>query len=36
MRVQGTPTLITDTGEELGGYVPTQQLVEFFKGQAGS
>ena len=36
MGVQGTPTLITDTGQELGGYVPTQQLVEFFKGQAGS
>ena len=36
MGVQGTPTVITDTGEELGGYVPAQQLVQFFKGQAGS
>ncbi|MGH8473874.1 MAG: thioredoxin fold domain-containing protein, partial [Gammaproteobacteria bacterium] len=36
MGIQGTPALITDTGEELGGYVPAQQLVQFFKGQAGS
>jgi thiol:disulfide interchange protein DsbC len=36
MGVQGTPTLITDTGEELGGYVPAKQLVQFFKGKAGS
>lgn len=36
MGVQGTPTLITDTGEELGGYVPAKQLVQFFKRKAGS
>jgi thiol:disulfide interchange protein DsbC len=36
MGVQGTPSVITDTGQELGGYVPAKQLVQFFKGQAGS
>ncbi len=36
MGVQGTPTLITDTGEELGGYVPAPKLVQFFKGETGS
>ncbi len=36
MGVQGTPTLITDTGEELGGYVPAQKLVQYFKDEAGS
>jgi thiol:disulfide interchange protein DsbC len=36
MGVQGTPTLITDTGEEIGGYVPAKRLVQMLEGKAGS
>ena len=36
MRVQGTPTIITDTGAKLPGYVTTEQLAEFFKGSLRS
>jgi len=28
MGVKGTPTLVLDTGEELGGYVPSDQLIQ--------
>jgi thiol:disulfide interchange protein DsbC len=34
MNVQGTPTTLLDTGEEIGGYIPAEQLIRFFKGSA--
>jgi thiol:disulfide interchange protein DsbC len=30
MHVSGTPTVIMESGEELGGYVPADQLIKFF------
>jgi thiol:disulfide interchange protein DsbC len=32
MHVSGTPTVLLDTGEELGGYIPADQLIKYFKG----
>ncbi len=32
MGVKGTPTLITEDGRELGGYIPAANLIQMFKG----
>lgn len=36
MHVSGTPTVIMDNGEELGGYIPADQLIKFFEGGGGA
>jgi thiol:disulfide interchange protein DsbC len=32
--VKGTPTIILESGEELGGYVPAEKLVQYINGNA--
>jgi len=32
MGVQGTPTVYSADGEELGGYIPAQELVRILNG----
>ena len=34
MGVRGTPTIFTESGEKIGGYVPAAQLIETVKGPA--
>jgi len=31
MGVHGTPALYTEQGEELGGYIPAEELIRIFK-----
>jgi thiol:disulfide interchange protein DsbC len=32
--VKGTPTIILESGEELGGYMPAEKLVQYINGNA--
>lgn len=36
MHVSGTPTVIMESGEELGGYIPADQLIKFFNEGGGA
>jgi thiol:disulfide interchange protein DsbC len=35
MGVRGTPTIILEDGRELGGYVPSEQLIQYASGGSG-
>lgn len=36
MQVSGTPTTLLESGEELGGYIPAEQLIKFFESGGGA
>jgi thiol:disulfide interchange protein DsbC len=36
MQVSGTPTTLLESGEELGGYIPAEQLIKFFEAGGGA
>ncbi len=34
MNVRGTPSIMLENGQEIGGYVPAERLIEFFEGRS--